>query len=180
MISRRQALIAGGAGAAVVASSATVVGVATHEAPEPPAPPSTDGKGHTVWRNWSGIQHSYPAARAAPVSEEELVDVLKTAGEVFPYSFRYVNFVLASDWDLRKLTDAEGRKNLMGVKKDGKPLFSAANAKDKGFINLTMKTDLVTLEKDEDSMGRAGEVITDWNMIPEFRHGKGFPAPCPK
>ena len=78
MISRRQALIAGGAGAAVVASSATVVGVATHEAPEPPAPPSTDGKGHTVWRNWSGIQHSYPAQRSAPADEGALADLLKT------------------------------------------------------------------------------------------------------
>jgi FAD-linked oxidoreductase len=78
MISRRQALVAGGAGVAVVAGSAVAVGVVRHDRPEPPAPPSTDGKGHTVWRNWSGIQHSYPAQRSAPKDEAELAALLKT------------------------------------------------------------------------------------------------------
>lgn len=78
MISRRQALVAGGAGVAVVAGSAVAVGVVRHDRPEPPAPPSTDGKGHTVWRNWSGIQHSYPVQRSAPKDEAELAALLKT------------------------------------------------------------------------------------------------------
>ncbi|HRD26933.1 MAG TPA: D-arabinono-1,4-lactone oxidase [Caulobacter sp.] len=78
MISRRQALVAGGAGIAVVAGSAVAVGVVSHDRPEPPAPPSTDGKGHTVWRNWSGIQHSYPVQRSAPKDEAELAALLKT------------------------------------------------------------------------------------------------------
>ncbi|MFA7262974.1 MAG: D-arabinono-1,4-lactone oxidase [Caulobacter sp.] len=77
MISRRQALVGGGAGVAVVAGSAVAVGVANHEKPEPAAPPSTDGKGHTVWRNWSGIQHSYPVQRSAPKDEAELAALLK-------------------------------------------------------------------------------------------------------
>jgi len=78
MISRRQALVAGGAGVAVVAGSAVAVGVVRQDRPEPPAPPSTDGKGHTVWRNWSGIQHSYPVQRSAPKDEAELAALLKT------------------------------------------------------------------------------------------------------
>ncbi|MFZ4606372.1 MAG: D-arabinono-1,4-lactone oxidase [Caulobacter sp.] len=77
MISRRQALIAGGAGVAVVGGSAVAVGVFKGDKPEPLAPPSTDGKGHTVWRNWSGIQHSYPVQRAAPKDEGELAALLK-------------------------------------------------------------------------------------------------------
>jgi len=77
MISRRQALIAGGAGVAVVGGSAVAVGVFKGDKPEPPAPPSTDGKGHTVWRNWSGIQHSYPVQRSAPKDEGELSALLK-------------------------------------------------------------------------------------------------------
>ncbi len=108
------------------------------------------------------------------------IDVLKTAGEVFAYSFRYVNFVLASDWDLRKLTAADGRRNMLGIKKDGKPLFNASNLKDREFITKTLKTPLATLEQDEEAKGRAGEVITDWNMLPEFKYGNGFPASCPK
>ncbi|MDP1736314.1 MAG: D-arabinono-1,4-lactone oxidase [Caulobacter sp.] len=79
MISRRKALIAGGAGVAVVAGSATAIGVANREKPEPPSPPSSDGKGHTLWRNWSGIQHSYPVLRAAPKDEGELAALMTAA-----------------------------------------------------------------------------------------------------
>ena len=78
MISRRQALIAGGAATAVIGGSAVVIGVANREKPEPPAPPSTDGEGHSVWRNWSGIQHSYPVQRSAPKDEGELAALLKS------------------------------------------------------------------------------------------------------
>ena len=77
MISRRRALIAGGAATAVVGGSAVAIGAANREKPEPPAPPSTDGKGHSVWRNWSGIQHSYPVQRSAPKDEGELAALLK-------------------------------------------------------------------------------------------------------
>jgi FAD-linked oxidoreductase len=76
MISRRQALIAGGAATAVIGGSAVAISGANREKPEPPAPPSTDGKGHSVWRNWSGIQHSYPVQRSAPKDEGELAALL--------------------------------------------------------------------------------------------------------
>jgi FAD-linked oxidoreductase len=46
---------------------------------EPPSPPQTDATGHLLWRNWSGIQSSYPASRAAPANEDELATVLKAA-----------------------------------------------------------------------------------------------------
>ena len=42
-------------------------------------PPTQDAAGHLVWRNWSGLQYAYPAERAAPKSEEELLDVLARA-----------------------------------------------------------------------------------------------------
>jgi FAD-linked oxidoreductase len=38
-----------------------------------------DAKGDLVWRNWSGIRHSYPQARVAPASEDQLSHVLKTS-----------------------------------------------------------------------------------------------------
>jgi FAD-linked oxidoreductase len=44
--------------------------------PEPEAPPVQDAAGHLVWRNWSGLQYCYPAERAAPESEEQLIDVV--------------------------------------------------------------------------------------------------------
>jgi len=78
MISRRTALIAGGTSLAVVGGGAVAVGVANRDKPEPPAPASTqDGK--VLWRNWSGIQHSYPAQRLAPKDEGELAAMIRTA-----------------------------------------------------------------------------------------------------
>lgn len=47
--------------------------------PEPKAPPGQDEAGRLLWRNWSGIQTAYPAQRAAPASEDELADLVRTA-----------------------------------------------------------------------------------------------------
>ncbi len=76
-VSRRGALLVGaGLGVAAVGGG---YAVATHEKPEPPAPPTTDAKGRLLWRNWSGVQHAYPAARLAPKTEVEVAQALKTA-----------------------------------------------------------------------------------------------------
>ena len=52
---------------------------------EPQAPPPTDGKGHSLWSNWAGNEHAYPAVRAAPASEAELAALLpQTAAPIRP------------------------------------------------------------------------------------------------
>ena len=76
MISRRNALLAGGAGVVAVAGGG--VFLATREKPEPAAPASVNAQGRMLWRNWSGIESAYPAVRSAPTSEAELAKVLKT------------------------------------------------------------------------------------------------------
>src|SRR6185295_5431871 len=45
----------------------------------PEGPPTQDAAGHLVWRNWSGLQYSYPTERAAPDSEEKLLDRITRA-----------------------------------------------------------------------------------------------------
>ncbi len=77
MISRRNALLAGGAGVVAVAGGG--VFLATREKPEPAAPASVNPRGQMLWRNWSGIESAYPALRSAPASEAEVAEVLKTA-----------------------------------------------------------------------------------------------------
>jgi FAD-linked oxidoreductase len=77
-ITRRGALIGTGIGAGAAAAGAGGVALALKDKPEPAAPPLADDKGHLVWRNWSGIHHSYPATRLAPQSEGELAAALKT------------------------------------------------------------------------------------------------------
>ncbi|TWB56411.1 D-arabinono-1,4-lactone oxidase [Nitrospirillum viridazoti] len=74
MLTRRTLfLLMGGTALAAGGVAASRVGVQ----PEPPAPPSADAGGHLLWRNWSGIQHSYPASRAAPADEGELADLVR-------------------------------------------------------------------------------------------------------
>jgi FAD-linked oxidoreductase len=80
MVTRRRALIGGGVavvGGAVAAGSAGLV--ANRDKPEPASPAAVDAQGRMLWRNWSGIQTAYPAARLAPADEAELAAGLKAA-----------------------------------------------------------------------------------------------------
>ena len=74
MTSRRHVLLAG-TGAALAGLAGTL-GYRLMPAPEPPSPPAVDANGKLLWRNWSGIQSCYPAARLAPADEAELVDLI--------------------------------------------------------------------------------------------------------
>jgi FAD-linked oxidoreductase len=78
MLSRRS-LVASAAGVGVGAAAAGAIGYRVWRDREPPGPPANDAQGRLVWRNWSGVQHAYPAKRAAPTSEAELVDLMKSA-----------------------------------------------------------------------------------------------------
>ena len=78
-LTRRALLIGGGvAGAGALGAGGLLVRNGLRDR-EPALPASQDAEGHLLWSNWSGIAHSYPAQRAAPQSEQELLDILKTA-----------------------------------------------------------------------------------------------------
>ena len=77
VLPRRTALLAGSAG--VLAAAGGGVYLAARDKPEPPAPPSLDANKRLLWRNWSGIEHAYPAVRSAPKTEAEVAQALKTS-----------------------------------------------------------------------------------------------------
>lgn len=74
MLSRRTVLKGAVAVGAVGAGGLATPGCSTEREPE--APPAQNAAGHLVWRNWSGLHHSYPAERAAPDSEERLLELV--------------------------------------------------------------------------------------------------------
>jgi FAD-linked oxidoreductase len=75
-ISRRGVLMGAGATAAVAAG----IAFKAHELErEPAAPPLRDAHDRLLWRNWSGIQTAYPAERAGPASEEEVLRLVSAA-----------------------------------------------------------------------------------------------------
>lgn len=76
MVSRRTLLTGVGVAGAGIAGAA---GYRVWRDREPAAPPAQDASGRLLWRNWSGIEHSYPAQRAAPASEDELASLLRSA-----------------------------------------------------------------------------------------------------
>lgn len=75
-ISRR--LLLGGAGV-VGAGAAGAVGYRVWRDREPASPAAQDEEGRLLWRNWSGIEHAYPAQRLAPASEDEVSTMLQNA-----------------------------------------------------------------------------------------------------
>lgn len=46
---------------------------------EPEPPPAIDPQGRALWSNWCGLEHAYPATRAAPANEAELAALLPAA-----------------------------------------------------------------------------------------------------
>lgn len=73
MVNRRQFI---GIGAA---AGATLMLPACSPKSQAPSYPLQDKNGRLLWQNWSGVEHSYPANRAAPSTADELKTLLGTA-----------------------------------------------------------------------------------------------------
>lgn len=100
------------------------------------------------------------------------LDVYRTALEVFPYAIRYQNFVYMSDRPLTRRADAE--RVLRESKIGDKPAFD-----DSLFVGDSIGARLVQvrLETAQEFLlaskaPEPPEIITDMNLIPEFRHGQ--------
>lgn len=74
----RRKVILGGVGA-VALGAGGLAGRRLWLDREPAGPAATDAQGRVVWQNWSGLEHSYPALRAAPASAAELAELIRTA-----------------------------------------------------------------------------------------------------
>ncbi|HEX4848626.1 MAG TPA: D-arabinono-1,4-lactone oxidase [Novosphingobium sp.] len=77
-MSTRRKVLLGGTGL-VALGAAGLAGRRLWLDREPAPPPALNPQGRTLWSNWSGLEHSYPAARAAPADEAELARLLATA-----------------------------------------------------------------------------------------------------
>ena len=98
-------------------------------------------------------------------------DALRTAAEVFPHAYLYDSFAFASAYDWRKLlTDPAAPGRLMQVKPDGQAIFTAADGDlIADFLSPLRVHDLAAVTA---KAGRQPEVITDRNLITEYRYGR--------
>ncbi|TCP12042.1 spermidine synthase [Bisgaardia hudsonensis] len=100
-------------------------------------------------------------------------DSFYTSKSVYPYVYQYKNMSLASLIPIKKPTEDEISKSLAKLvfQKNNKPVFNSdiqlANATDE-----MMKYPIIDYHDiDFTRLGRAPEVTTDYNMIPEYKYG---------
>lgn len=105
----------------------------------------------------------------------ESPDALKTAQSVFRYAYIYENFVVAADIDWRqKLHASRARKILASLRLDGKLLYRPGSHE---LIARHLNLPLTSLEEIEPLLnlfGRKVEIITDRNIITEFKYGRSL------
>ena len=98
-------------------------------------------------------------------------DALKTAASVFPHAYLYDNFVVAASFDWRRtLQTPAAVAALRAIKPAGVPMFGPNDGDViADFLDVRRITDLAEAEK---KAGRPLEVITDRNLITEYRYGR--------
>ena len=96
-------------------------------------------------------------------------DVLATAQAVFAHAYRYAGMVYASD---RPLTLSLA--NLWAIRRPDGELFSAAPAPEPSVVARLTRARLEPVEAFVARHGARPEIITDDNLVSEYRHGMRF------
>ncbi|WP_177219012.1 hypothetical protein [Polaromonas sp. OV174] len=96
-------------------------------------------------------------------------DAFLTASKVFAHAYRYGNFVYAADFDFRGRKDTVASRDLYrGLRLFDKPLFASPST----TIDRFLLQPFITLDTAQRAYERPFEVITDHNMITEFKYGR--------
>ena len=100
-------------------------------------------------------------------------DALYTANAVFPFAFLYDNFAVCSDFDWR---DALERPNsyeeVLKVRPLGRTILTEADRSlVEGFLS---RKHSATVADVASRAGRPLEIITDRNLITEYRYGRPY------
>jgi predicted membrane-bound spermidine synthase len=101
----------------------------------------------------------------------ESIDALKTAKSVFPHAYLYDNFAVAGNFDWRERVVGPGAvQRLREIETAGRPLFGAKD--DDVIADYLAPGRLKDVQQAEAIAGRVGEIITDRNLITEYRYGR--------
>ena len=100
-------------------------------------------------------------------------DSFATAAAVFPFARRYENFVYVGDRDF-VVPPAEIERRLLAAEALGLPLLDAADPAVRDAVARLAETPFVTLDEVARATGRPLEIVTDRNMITEYRHSPAW------
>lgn len=98
-------------------------------------------------------------------------DALWTAGRVFPFVRLYSNFAYASDRDFTRI-DKESVQRVYRIADGGQALLNPADARDAAAVRSMLRIPFVSPIRVAQMAGRPLEVITDDNMLTEYRFGR--------
>ncbi len=99
------------------------------------------------------------------------LDVLNTATQVFPFAGMYANFVFASDHDLRP----DLKKNAMRIEQVAMAVNQSSGADTKYIKHAAFDTAAEPIWLiGELQHSRPPEIVTERNMIIEYKRGRGF------
>jgi spermidine synthase len=105
----------------------------------------------------------------------EAPDVLKTASVVFNFARRRKSFILASDHDFTfDLRSKESFDRVFSLKLGDRRLFPEST---ENLLHAYVDEPLVTPQEEEKRAGRPLEVITQDNMLTEFKYGRPLFTP---
>ena len=99
------------------------------------------------------------------------MDAFFTASQIFPYAYKYRNFIYVSDHDFRNAVNQE-KFQLFKLKLADKAVFDATNKQDNDAISAMLNIPFKNIDEVKATSHRTLEVITDQNMIPEYKYGK--------
>lgn len=100
------------------------------------------------------------------------LDAFYTASKVFPYAWRWSNFIYASDHDFRGMIET----NTYGpwrLSIGDSMILDRGNQNDRKAVDKLLRRRFVEYAEDESVAGRSGVMITDANMVTEYLHGFG-------
>lgn len=98
-------------------------------------------------------------------------DAFYTAASVFPHAYKYSNFVYLAGFDFRdRKSSVESYERLVGMTMDGRPMFRQGS----GTLERFLSQEFITIEQAQRRFSRPFEIITDDNMLTEFKYGKNL------
>jgi len=99
------------------------------------------------------------------------MDSFKTAATVFSNTYLLENFIIAGDYDFRSHL-GDGYDRMFEMKWNSSPIFSRDDKMDVMALHKMLNASLKTFPEIQATSSRLYEVITEQNMLTEYKYGK--------
>ncbi|MEO8143273.1 MAG: hypothetical protein ABI654_03580 [Betaproteobacteria bacterium] len=119
----------------------------------------------------SSIQRHLDSGGVLAFNTTSSPDALWTANQVFPFVRLHSNFAYASDHDFTGI-NRTGAERVYGVADRGQAFLNPADAGDAAAVRSMLRVPFIAPARVAEMAGRPLEVITDDNMLTEYRYGR--------